>query len=166
MAKRMVICVDCGRRFDAEAEGAKYDPSSHRYQCMECAKKDEEYAARRRIENAGKPDLSGVKRQKPIALILKLFFGIVCICVCFTGDMEFGARILALVVGLALLVWAAYPFYKGRKAVIEAKKRQQAEIDRQAAEAERLANAPKICPACGAKTKGDACEYCGTPLDR
>lgn len=165
MAKRMVICVECGRRFDAEVEGARYDPSSRRYTCMDCAKKEEEYAARRRIENAGKPDFSGVKKQKPLALILKLFFGVVCVCVCFSKDMEFGARILALVVGLALLAWAAFPFYKGRKAVLEAKARQQAEIDRQAAEAERLANVPKVCPACGAQTKGDKCEYCGSPLN-
>ena len=165
MAKRMVICVECGRRFDAELEGARYDPQSRRYTCMDCARREEARAKQRRIENAGRPDFSGVKKQKPLALILKLFFGAVFVCVCFSSDMEFGARMLALVCGLALIAWALFPFYKVRKAVMEAKQRQQAEIDRQAAEAERLANVPKVCPACGAQTKGDKCAYCGSPLN-
>lgn len=159
---RTRICGRCGKTIDADKEGY-YDKSLQRWICHTCAKAILEEQKQRKIENAGKPDFSGVKKQKPLALILKLFFGVVCVCVCFSKDMEFGARILALVVGLALLAWAAFPFYKGRKALIEAKQRQQAEIDRQAAEAEALRSQPWSCPACGAKTKGDACEYCGEP---
>lgn len=166
MAKRMVICVACGRRFDAEEEGARYDPGSRRYTCMDCARREEERANRQRIVNAGKPDLSGVKKQKPIGLILKLVFGVIFVCVCFSKDMELGARILALVVGLALIGWALLPFYKTRKAILAAQQRQQAEIDRQAAEEAARLNEPKICPACGARTKGAECEFCGTPLGR
>lgn len=162
---RTRICGRCGKTIDADKEGY-YDKSLQRWICHTCAKAILEEQKQRKIENAGKPDLSGVKKQKPIALILKLVFGVIFVCVCFSKDMELGARILALVVGLALIGWALLPFYKTRKAILAAQQRQQAEIDRQAAEAERLANAPKICPACGAKTKGDACEYCGTPLDK
>lgn len=163
MAKRMVICVDCGRRFDAEAEGARYDPSSRRYQCMDCAMKEEAAMKRRRIENAGRPDMSGVKKQKPWALVFKVLFGIMCIIICFTEpDMEIGPRILALICGLALLAWAGFPFYKAKKAIDAANTRQQAEIARQAAEEEAILNAPWTCQACGAKTKGAVCEYCGT----
>ena len=167
MSKRMVICVDCGRRFDAEEEGAVYDPQSRRYTCMDCAKKAEEYQKRRAIENAGRPDVSGVKKQKPLALILKLFFGVVFFCASFSADMEFGARMVGIVLGLGLIAWGLFPMYKARKAMKDAKQRQQAEIARQAAdaaaaEAARLAE-PWTCPACGADTKGDACEYCGKP---
>lgn len=163
MATRMVICVDCGRRFDAEKEGAKYIPSSRRYQCMDCAKKEETAMKQRRIENAGRADFSGVKKQKPWALILKLFFGVLSIVSCIGADMEAGARILGIVVGLALIAWALYPFCMAKRALDQAKKRQQEEIARQAAEEEAIRNAPWTCPACGGKTKGDACEYCGTP---
>lgn len=161
MAQRMVICVDCGRRFDAEKEGARYNPSSRRYQCMDCAKKEEAAMKQRRIENAGRADFSGVKKQKPWAFILKLFFGVAFICSCIGADMEAGARILGIVVGLALIAWALFPFYKAKKAIDAAKQRQQAEIDRQAAEEAAELEKPWTCPACGAKTKGTACEYCG-----
>ena len=163
MAKRMVICVDCGRRFDAEAEGAKYDPSSRRYQCMECAQKEEARVKQRRIENAGRADFSNIKKQKPGAMIAKIVFGILFVCVgMFGGDMEFGARMVGIFLGLALLAWGLWPFLMAKKAIDEAKKRQQAEIDRQAAEEAAKLNKPWTCPACGAKTKGAACEYCGT----
>ena len=162
MAKRMVICVECGRRFDAEEEGAVYDPSSRRYTCRDCEKKNEECRKQRMIENAGRPDLSGVKKQKTGAMIAKFAVGALFICVgLFGGDMEFGARMVGLILGIALIAWGVWPILQKKKAVEEAKQRRQAEIDRQAAEAEALRNQPWTCPACGAKTKGDACEYCG-----
>lgn len=164
MAKRMVICVECGRRFDAEAEGAEYDPQSRRYTCNDCAKKNEEYRKRRMIENAGRPDLTGIKKQKTGAMIAKFAVGALFICVgLFGGEMELGARLVGLVLGLALIAWGALPIIKTKKAYAEAEQRRQAEIARQAAEAEALRNMPWTCPACGAKAKGDACEYCGEP---
>ena len=106
MAKRMVICVECGRRFDAEEEGAVYDPSSRRYTCRDCEKKNEERRKQRMIENAGRPDLSGVKKQKTGAMIAKFAVGALFICIgLFGGDMEFGARMVGLILGLALIAW-------------------------------------------------------------
>lgn len=159
----MVICVDCGRRFDAEAEGAKYIASSRRYQCMDCAKKEEAAMKQRRIENAGRADLSGVKKQKSGAMIVKIAVGVLFICVgLFEGDMEFGARIVGVVLGLAMIAWGIWPFLQKKKAIDEAKQRQQAEIERLAAEEAAELAKPWTCPACGAKTNGAACEYCGT----
>ena len=162
MAQRMVICVDCGRRFDAEKEGAKYIASSRRYQCMDCAKKEEAAMKQRRIENAGRADFSNIKKQKPGAMIAKIAVGVLFICVgLFGGDMDFGARIVGVVLGLALLAWGLWPFLQAKKALDEAKQRQQDEIERQAAEEAAELAKPWTCPSCGAKTKGTACEYCG-----
>ena len=160
---RIRICGNCGKQIDADKEGY-YDRHLQLWICHECAQKSLEDRKRRMIENAGRPDLTGIKKQKTGAMIAKFAVGALFICVgLFGGDMELGARLVGLVLGLALIAWGALPIIKTKKAYAEAEQRRQAEIARQAAEAEALRNMPWTCPACGAKTKGAACEYCGEP---
>ena len=72
-----------------------------------------------------------------------------------------GTMIFSILVGLALIAWGLIPWLTAKK------KREaaavKAEAERRAAEERRL-NEPKLCPACGATTKGLQCEYCGRPL--
>ena len=62
---------------------------------------------------------------------------------------------------LALIAWGVVPWLTAKKKREAAAA--SAEAARIAAEQQRL-NEPKLCPACGATTKGLRCEYCGTPL--
>ena len=71
-----------------------------------------------------------------------------------------GTMLFSIIVGLALIAWGVLPWLKAKKKREAAA--QKAEAERQAEEFRRL-NEPKLCPACGAATKGIRCEYCGTP---
>lgn len=148
--KHMVVCVECGRQFDA-SRGAHYDPKTRRYTCKSCVKK---YNADVREHSTG-------MRQSTGAMIAKIVFGVMFIIVALTGDLEMSARGVGIVLGLGLIAWGLLPWWKARKANEAAAARAQAE--KAAAEYAR-ANAPKTCPACGARTKGDVCEYCGAAL--
>lgn len=160
MAKHMVICMSCGKRFDA-SRGGYYFKSQRRYMCPKCGKTHNREV---KEEQADEREARTGMRQTTGAMIAKFAVGALFICVgLFGGDMEFGARMVGLILGLALIAWGALPIIKTKKAYAEAEQRRQAEIARQAAEAEALRNMPWTCPACGAKTKGDACEYCGEP---
>ena len=58
-------------------------------------------------------------------------------------------------VGAALILWGTAARRRARREAEEAK---QAASE---AEQKRLLT-PWLCPACGAQTKGDVCEYCGS----
>ena len=157
MAKHLVVCQFCGRQFDAN-KGGYYNSTSRRYTCKSCGKKNKK--ERKNYEADVREEKTGM-RQSMGAMIAKIAIGLICIISCLSGQMEFAARLLGIVVGLALIAWGLLPWLMPR---LKAKKEAEAEAARQAAEAERLANAPKVCPACGAHTKGQKCEYCGAPL--
>ena len=53
MAKHIVTCVKCGRKFDAE-EGGVYYPESRRYACKKCV--DNQKAAQSEREKARKAE--------------------------------------------------------------------------------------------------------------
>lgn len=157
MAKHMVICMSCGKRFDA-SRGGYYFKSQRRYMCPKCGKAHnrevKEEQADYREEKTG-------MRQTQGAMIAKIAVGALFVCVgILGGDMEFGARMVGLILGLALIAWGLLPWYKVYKAKKDAAAAEAAE--RAAAEAARL-SVQWTCPACGAKTRGDACEYCGEP---
>lgn len=153
--KHMVVCVDCGRQFDA-SRGAYYDPKTRRYTCKSCVKK---YNADVREHSTG-------MRQSTGAMIAKIVFGALFVISGFTTGIPamgenfasgFGALLMAIILGGALLAWGLVPYFKAKKAQDAAAARSMAaEIARQ--------NAPKKCPACGAMTKGDVCEFCGSAL--
>lgn len=96
--------------------------------------------------------------------IAKLIIGALFFFSCFAADMELGARLFGIVLGLGLIAWGILPHVLPKLA---AKKKEQEAAARAAAAAaaaeEKRLNTPWNCPSCGARTKGDACEYCGTP---
>lgn len=158
MAKHMVICMSCGKRFDA-SRGGYYFKSQRRYMCPKCGK-----AHNREVkeEQADYREARTGMRQTAGAMVAKIAIGVICVIACLSGPMEIGARLLGIIVGLALIAWGLLPWLLPR---LKERKQTEAAAAAAQAEAERLANLPKVCPACGAQTKGDRCEYCGTPLD-
>ena len=108
-------------------------------------------------------------RQSGGAMIAKIAFGALFVISGLTTDWRgddytadpIGSMLLSIVIGLALIAWGVVPWWKAKRQREEDAAR--AEAERKAAEARRL-NAPKLCPACGATTRGECCEYCGTPL--
>ena len=157
MAKHMVICMNCGKRFDA-SRGGYYFKSQRRYMCPKCGKAHnrevKEEQADYREEKTG-------MRQTQGAMIAKIAVGLLFVISAFaTGS--FGAVLTGIVIGLALIAWGLLPWLLPR---LKEKKEAEAAAAAARAEEERLANLPKICPACGAHTKGQTCEYCGAPLE-
>ena len=106
-------------------------------------------------------------RQSQGAMIAKIAVGILFLISGLTtnwtetSEDPLGPMLISILVGLALIAWGLVPWLNAKKKREAAAAK--AEAERQAAEYRRL-NEPKICPACGAATKGIQCEYCGTPL--
>ena len=144
--KHMVVCQRCGRQFDAN-KGASYDRQSRRYTCKKCVK---EMAGNARERSTG-------MRQSIGAMIAKIAIGVIFLITAFTKELDLAARGIGVVIAAALVAWGLIPYLKAKKArEAEAARGVEAEIARQ--------NVPKKCPACGAMTKGDVCEYCGATL--
>ena len=152
MAKHMVICQECGRQFDA-SKGGYYNKTSRRYTCKSCASKIKKDI---KTAEADEREAKTGMRQSTGAMIAKIAVGVIFIISGFSAG-GVGPALVGIVIGLALIAWGLLPWYKAKKAAAE-------DAAREAAEEEKRRNAPKKCPACGAMTKGDACEYCGAPL--
>lgn len=148
--KHIVVCQNCGRQFDA-SKGGYYNNQTRRYTCKKCGKQ---------ITGDAREKATGM-RQSMGGMIAKLAIGVIFLLVALTnGELDAGGRIVGIVIGAALIAWGLVPYLKAKKENEAAAA--QAAASRQAAEFARL-NTPWTCPACGAKTKGDACEYCGEP---
>lgn len=155
MAKHMVVCQNCGRQFDASS-GGYYNKYTRRYTCKSCGRKiNKEVKTRQADEREARTGM----RQSTGAMIAKIAVGLLFVVSAFATD-SVGATLTGIVIGLALVAWGLLPWYKVKKAELNAKKADAP--DAAAAEAARLAE-PWTCPACGADTKGDVCEYCGKP---
>ena len=107
-------------------------------------------------------------RQSYGAMIVKIGLGAMFLISAITTnwaeqdpDAPLAPMLLSVVFGLAFLAWGILPWWNAKRRIAAAEARKQAEAA--AAEQARL-NAPKRCPNCGAATKGDKCEYCGSPL--
>lgn len=107
-------------------------------------------------------------RQSYGAMIAKIGMGALFLITAFTTNWKeespgspLAPMLLAIVFGLALLAWGILPWWNAKRRIASAEAKKQAEAA--AAEQARL-NAPKRCPSCGAATKGEQCEYCGSPL--
>ena len=103
------------------------------------------------------------------ALVAKAVTGAVFIAAMFAEPTDTGTKIAGCAIGLGLISWALVPIVKeklDRRAAAKKNAEREAKL-REQLEAERLAaaNRPRYCKHCGATTKGDACEYCGSPLD-
>lgn len=157
MAKHMVICRDCGKQFDA-SKGGYYLKSSGRYLCPKCGRANNKEA---KEAQANERERKTGMRQSQGAMIAKIVIGVLFIVSAFTTG-SVGATLVGIVIGLGLIAWGFLPWYLAKKAAAAEVARLAAE---KAAEEEKRLNAPKICPTCGAKTKGEVCEYCGAPLE-
>lgn len=161
--KHMVTCVQCGRRFDA-SWGAYYNKSTRRYTCKRCAgamKREQ-----RSIQADAREERTGM-RQSMGAMIAKIAIGALFVVVGFselspkTENGGFGPFLVGLILGAALIAWGLLPWLKARR---EAQAAEAADAAAEAADLQARLNEPKTCPACGATTKGERCEYCGAAL--
>ena len=124
-----------------------------------------------RKEAADERERTTGMRQSTGAMIAKIVFGTIFLISGVTTDWAaqaepgasnpYGPMVVSLVVGLGLIAWGLIPWLRAKKKREELARQAQAAAQ---AEAYRRANEPKLCPACGATTKGERCEYCGTPL--
>lgn len=147
-AKHLVICERCGKQFDAN-KGGRYNSNTRRYTCKSCWKQ---------ISGDARERSTGM-RQSTGAMIAKIAVGVMFLIVAVTSkELDGPSRGVGIVLAAALIAWALIPYFKAKKAKEAAAA--QATIARDAAEYARL-NTPWTCPACGAKTKGESCEYCG-----
>ena len=124
-------------------------------------------------------------RQSRGAMIAKIVFGALFLISGITTDWvnesdvsdPVGTMLFSIVLGLALIAWGVVPWLRAKKkreaaqAELAAEKAELAAENaerkaQQQAALERERNAPWTCNACGANTKGECCEYCGTPRPR
>ena len=161
--KHYVVCVKCGRQFDA-SWGAYYNASTRRYTCRRCARAQK---ANAREKAADVRETRTGMRQSLGAMIAKLVFGGLFILSSFT--MSSAAEVLTgLLIGGGLIAWGLVPWLQAKRKAQD--EQEQAAIaawtqqERARVEAERSLQKPRLCPYCGATTKGANCEYCGQPL--
>ena len=110
--------------------------------------------------------MSTSKKPRTGVMIAKIAAGLLFIYIGIAPDPEFeaGARGVSIIIGLALIAWAYIPYrnWKARKKeVLEQIEKEEKEI---AQLKEALKNRPRKCPHCGANTRGNVCEYCGSVL--
>ena len=153
MTQHLETCRRCGKQFDADTDpGALYDRSRKEYVCSNCARAME---SRNFRANRGRnPSVGGT--------IAKAFFALMFLIVAFDME-ETGETLMAVVIGLALLAWAVLPWLRRKRAEQQAAREWEADRRAVTAALRRERNAPWTCESCGATTKGDRCEYCGSP---
>ena len=96
--------------------------------------------------------------------IVKVALGVMFIGVTFgdAGEADPAAFIVVgLAIGLGLIAWGLIPWLRIMKE--EKRKREEAERLRAEQKAEKD-RAWKLCPNCGATSRGQVCEYCGSRL--
>lgn len=156
MAKHMVTCVECGRRFDADF-GAYYDKYSRRYTCRRCYKKEQAAMKERAVNN--RRQQTGM-RQSTGAMIAKIAFGALFVFAGFSspeGGWSVGYFLTSLVIGGALIAWGLLPYLTAKKqAQIASVREEELLLEKE--------NEPKVCSSCGATSRGKFCEYCGSKL--
>ena len=108
--------------------------------------------------------MSTYKKPKTGVMIAKIAAGLLFVYIGIAPDPEFdaGARGVAIIIGLAIIAWALVPYFgwkKKREEVLEEIEKQEKEISELK---DALQNRPRKCPFCGATTKGNVCDYCGS----
>lgn len=124
MSKHNVICLQCGRKFDAD-EGGYYLPESRRYVCKYCANKQkakqaEEARARKAAAREAEADEREEKtgmRQTRAAMLAKIVVGVLfLVCsVPFISQGNIPAFLCGLAVAAALVAWGLVPYLKAKK---------------------------------------------------
>lgn len=90
-------------------------------------------------------------------MIAKIVIGVIFVISAFSTNST-GALFVGIAIGAGLIAWGLVPYLQAKKAQAQ----QAASVQ---TEAQRIAELPKVCKACGATTKGDICEYCGSRLE-
>ena len=122
-----------------------------------------------RREQADEREKATGMRQSTGAMTAKIAFGALFLISGLTTNWAeradvanpVASMLLSIVLGLALIAWGLIPRLKADRRKAAAAKAKAAE---QEAQRLRSENEVKVCPACGATTRGLSCEYCGTPL--
>ncbi len=154
-----------GKDFEKAAQG-KGRPSANKEYAKITAKVEAKYQRKnarqqRRREAADLRERETGTRQSPGVMIAKIAGGLLFFAVGVSpseGGFSLEVFLVGAIIGLALITWGLLPFLAGRH-----RKAKEVESARHQFEQE---NAPAVCPACGAPTKGIICEYCGTPLNK
>ena len=120
---------------------------------------------------AKQTDNNSIRRPSLGGTIAKIVFGLIFTGTIF-GDPGESDPVLYVVMGLSigfgLIAWALLPWLSFRRqekrlaAQEEERRKEQARL--RAKEKAERENVVKICPACGATSRGKVCEYCGTKL--
>ena len=156
MATHMVVCINCGKTFDAN-KGGYYDRSIRRYTCDACAKgiKRTRIRAKYEVDAREREAATGMRQSKGFMAAKIIVGALLAICSVFMSRVI--TILVFLAAGAALIAWGLVPYFNGKKIM----KERAAE---KAAAGSEGSDALKICSCCGAQTKGPTCEYCGTPL--
>lgn len=110
---------------------------------------------------------SGPRRPSIGGTIAKIVFGVMFIALSFSEPQRSDPVtyvVTSLAIGFGLIAWGLLPWLRFRKEEkrLAAEKEEQARL-RYEQRAEKD-NAVKLCPACGATSRGKVCEYCGSKL--
>lgn len=169
-SKHLVICVRCGKQFDAN-RGGYYNRNSRRYTCKSCGRSQKSEI--RKQKAAIRKQKAAIKKQKAInrkertgmkqsmgAMIAKIAIGVLFVLTGFSspdGGWTIGYFLTAIVIGGALIAWGLLPYLKARK------EKSANSTDEKEPQAQH-AGTTKTCASCGAMGTGDFCEYCGKKL--
>lgn len=170
---QIVICSECGRKFDIGVEGGAYDKRTKHYFCNKCKNVIKKREAIKRNSLDGYTEntaLSAIKRKKTIGIVLFcigcLFFAVMLDTLGESTD-DTSTLFTQLVVTALFFIFGCINILKSEK---ELKKYKENEKDEQYENndidfgyKERVENQYR-CPNCGALTKGQNCEYCGQYL--
>ena len=116
--KHMVICVKCGKHFDAN-KGGYYNQHSRRYTCKTCGKAqiaaekkiNSDFKAKRNLERTG-------MKQSYGSMILKIVIGLIIVSCGFSSPESgwtFSYFLTSLIIGCSVIAWGLVPFLKARK---------------------------------------------------
>jgi len=117
----MVVCVKCGRQFDANKERAGYIKESRRYVCGKCfaeqRKRKMENEKNRKAQEANERErVTGMKQSKP-AMIVKIAVGaLFALCsVPLAAQGDFVSFSVGLVIAAALIAWGIVPYIRAQR---------------------------------------------------
>lgn len=171
-SKHMVVCYKCGKQFDANTRGSRYNEKKRRYMCKDCYKSIQaanKVAEQQRIKSVDLALASGEISENKATILKhknskgKMIAGII-VAACgfvslFATDKTVSyivISILMILIGAGLLAW----YFLGEKKYKDAITAEKNDVKQPDQE-----TFTKVCSKCGASTRGQVCEYCGSLLE-
>lgn len=174
--KNTVTCARCGRKI--QKTSGDYLVTKGRVLCKLCVRDELS-----RTVSSGQTDEASLNmavasgeitpEQATIASAnnskAKLIWAIVLLVVGLVGlgnaaNEERSYLIVCIVLIAAGLLLLALWFFGRKKLAAAIKTERERRLRMKESREAAVKNAPKRCPHCGASTKGEICEYCGSPL--